>query len=103
MNKTINFPYPEIEYTDTHFYIVFKQSKEYLKLAVTDKKVGDKVGRKGGQKRWVEKLAESQKKIIDLIELNPKISKKEMSSKIGITTTAIDKNIERLKRQKNSC
>jgi len=28
-----NSPYPEIRYTDTHFYIVFKPSHEYLKMA----------------------------------------------------------------------
>ncbi len=62
-------------------------------------KVGEKVSRKGGQKRWVEKLAESQKKILELIKINPKISKKEMLNRIGINTTAIDKNIEKLKQK----
>ncbi|MCK4433731.1 MAG: hypothetical protein KAV48_07330 [Methanomicrobia archaeon] len=28
-----NAPFPEIEFTDTHFYITFKQSREYLKMA----------------------------------------------------------------------
>ena len=31
--KAENAPYPKIKYTDTHFYIVFRQSKEYLKMA----------------------------------------------------------------------
>jgi len=57
------------------------------------------VGRKENQTRWVEKLAESQKKILELIKINPKISKKEMSNRIGINTTAIDKNIEKLKQK----
>jgi len=51
------------------------------------------------EKRWVEGLAESQKKIIELIKINHKISKKEMSNRIGINTTAIDKNIEKLKQK----
>ena len=32
----------DYEYTDTHFYIVFKQSREYLKLAEIEEKVGEK-------------------------------------------------------------
>jgi ATP-dependent DNA helicase RecG len=31
--KSESAPYPIIEYTDTHFYIVFKQNREYLKMA----------------------------------------------------------------------
>jgi len=45
-------------------------------------------------------LVENQKKIIFFIEENPKISKKELSDKIGISTTAIDKNITALKKKK---
>ena len=47
----------------------------------------------------VERLVESQKKIVDLIKQNPDISKKEMSKSIGISTTAVDKNIEILKKK----
>ena len=45
-------------------------------------------------------LVESQRKIVELVKTNPKISKKEMSKSIGISTTAIDKHIHRL-RDKN--
>lgn len=48
----------------------------------------------------VDGLVESQRKIVELIKANPKISKKEMSESIGISTTAIDKHIKRL-RDKN--
>jgi ATP-dependent DNA helicase RecG len=47
----------------------------------------------------VERLAESQKRILKLIKENPYISKKELSETIGISTTAIDKNITRLKKE----
>jgi predicted HTH transcriptional regulator len=47
----------------------------------------------------VDGLVESQKMIIELIIKNPKISKKEMSGQIGISTTAIDKNIDTLKKK----
>jgi len=44
-------------------------------------------------------LVESQKKILVLIKKNPVISKKELSGRIGISVTAIDKNIRRLKKK----
>src|SRR5690606_8722432 len=45
----------------------------------------------------VDGLAESQRKIVELIRVNPRISKKEMAERIGISTTAIDKHIKRLR------
>ena len=41
----------------------------------------------------VERLVESQLKIIDFIKQNAHVSKKELSDRIGISTTAVDKNI----------
>ena len=52
-----------------------------------------------GGDRLVERLAESQKTILKLIKENPYISKKELSEAIGISTTAVDKNITRLKKE----
>ncbi|MBL7127537.1 MAG: putative DNA binding domain-containing protein [Ignavibacteria bacterium] len=52
---------------------------------------------KGLVKGLVEGLVENQKKIVWLIYENPKISKSEIHKQIGISTTAIDKNIEKLK------
>jgi ATP-dependent DNA helicase RecG len=37
-------------------------------------------------------------KIMDLISQNPEITKKQLSTQVGISTTAIDKNIEKLKK-----
>jgi len=60
-------------------------------------------GRKGYHEglvdRLVEGLVENQKKILRLMQENPRISKRELSQKIKISTTAIDKNIEMLKRK----
>jgi ATP-dependent DNA helicase RecG len=44
-------------------------------------------------------LVESQRKIVSLIQQNPRVSKKELSEKVGISTTAIDKNIQSLKKK----
>ncbi|MCK5320233.1 putative DNA binding domain-containing protein [Candidatus Parcubacteria bacterium] len=47
----------------------------------------------------VEGLVENQKKILGFVEKNPQISKKKLSKKIGISATAIDKNILTLKQK----
>ena len=44
-------------------------------------------------------MAENQIKILELVDENPYISKREMSEDIGISTTAIDKNISTLKKK----
>ena len=72
----------------------------------TRKKAEEKAG-EGSVKRLadgladglVERLAESQKRILELTKENPYISKNELSKKIGISTTAIDKNITKLKKE----
>src|SRR3972149_2031073 len=61
--KAENSPYPKVEYTDTHFYIIFKQSDEYLKLA--EEKVlttTQKIPRK-----YPEELTKNQLRILELL------------------------------------
>ena len=63
--------------------------------------MGEKVGGKVGE-RLVEKvgrkLSKNQVKILKLMLENKYISKKEISEKIGISTTAVDKNSDKLKQ-----
>ncbi|MEW6089187.1 MAG: HTH domain-containing protein [bacterium] len=49
--------------------------------------------------RLVVKLAESQRKILEFVRMEPYITIKELSQKIGISTTAVDKNIVLLKKK----
>ena len=44
-------------------------------------------------------LAENQKKIVKLILKKPSVTIKEMAEAIGISTTAIDKNLNKLKEK----
>jgi len=44
-------------------------------------------------------LVESQRAILKIVEKKPSISKKEMAAIIGISTTALDKNIAKLKKK----
>jgi len=60
----------------------------------TDREVEKEVEK---SKREVEKLTEHQKMILNLINNNPSVSKKEMSETIGIRPSSIDKNITTLK------
>ena len=83
--KEAGLPEPEFKFI-TFFTIVFKRPARI-------KKDLNKQG-------LVEGLVENQKKILTFIEENPKISKRELSEKIGISTTAIDKNITTLKKKK---
>ncbi len=53
---------------------------------------------KGLVKELVKELTESQVQILNMIEANNSITKKEMAERIGISTTAIDKHISKLKK-----
>ena len=59
--------------------------------------VGNKVGNKVIGKDEKADLTENRKKIISEIRNNPNITKEQLSMIIGISTTAIDKNLEYLK------
>lgn len=47
--------------------------------------------------RWVDKLSENRIKILKNIYSNPKISKRELETIVGLNGSAIDKNIDFLK------
>lgn len=79
---------PMFEFTN-FFTITFYRPKENI----------EELGKGGLVERLVERLVESQKEILKLISSNPKISKKQLSKSIGISTTAIDKNITQLKKK----
>lgn len=48
---------------------------------------------------WKSKLTETRVKMLRLIYKNPSISKKELSMQLGISSTAIDKNVHFLRQQ----
>jgi len=73
---------------NTFFRATFQRPPEYAL----------KNGKEGAEK-LAERLAENQKKIVMLITGNPNVSKKAMAESLGISTTAIDKNLARLKQK----
>jgi ATP-dependent DNA helicase RecG len=46
---------------------------------------------KSGQKKWSE--------VLELIKENPKITRSELSDKLGINPSAIQRHIQRLKKR----
>ena len=87
--------------SDNFLEISFPFEADYIESLKEDKKSVEKERLVDGLvERLVDGLAESQKEIVNLISKNPQISKKEMSECIGISTTAIDKNISTLKKKK---
>jgi len=83
-------PFPEIKFTDIHFYVLFKPNTEYSKM-INSKKTMEGLG---------EKLGENQIKIIELISNNKFVSIPELSTKIKISTTAIENNLAKLKQKR---
>lgn len=60
-------PYPKIEFTDTHFYITFKQSRKYLEMVGKEKAKEElAVALNERQRRFVEALKE--RKILTRID-----------------------------------
>jgi ATP-dependent DNA helicase RecG len=109
--KERNLPEPEFSEMTGGFLVSFFKPKRAGKAEERCGESSEKVQRKYGEKKkeklkgrlvekLVERLAESQKKILRLIKENPYISKRDLSKKIGISTTAIDKNIIQLKKKK---
>jgi ATP-dependent DNA helicase RecG len=48
--------------------------------------------------KWSDELTKNQIRILELIWKNPRITRKELSEKIGVNPSAIQKNLEKLKR-----
>jgi len=69
-----------------------KRFEEYLKGP--EKRLAEKL-----VERLVEGLAETQKKILMLVAQNPYVSKNAIAKTLGISTTAIDKNLSALKQK----
>ena len=54
--KKENAPYPEIDYTDIHFYVVFKQSKDYLKMISKEPEKKEEIVLNERQNKFIDAL-----------------------------------------------
>jgi len=83
-------PYPDIEFTENYFYITFKQSYEYLKLA----------GERPPKEEFLTTTQKTTQKILVLIKQNPHITRKELAQKIGnITEEGIKYHLTQMKKK----
>jgi len=87
--KKAGLPPPKFESTG-FFTVTFKRPP------LTE--VVSKGGQKGGQTKWSE-LTERQRTILQIIENNPKVSRKELSERLSINESAVQKHIENLKKK----
>jgi len=93
--KAENAPNPKIEFTDTHFYIVFRQSNEYLKMAAAEPiRITQKIPRK-----YPEDLTVTALNILKLLEHNNALTRSQLAEKLGVSPDTIKKNIEKLKQK----
>jgi len=65
--KKENAPFPKIEFNENYFYLTFRQSHEYLKLAGKEKRVEEEISL----------LNDRQKKALEFIKQNGRIRMKE--------------------------
>ena len=87
--KNEKAPFPEIRFSDTYFYIVFKPSKAYLERLV-DAKVTERV---------TERVTENQSIILKEISRNKFITTRELSSIVEISVRKIKENLAKLKQK----
>ncbi len=78
-----------INFTEPHFYVVFKQSREYLKLSKKERE-----DNKGITQKTVEKPEE---KILSLIIKNPQITQKKLITETGLSRCGVEWNLKKLK------
>ena len=81
-----NCPYPEVDYTDTHFYLNFNPSREYLKMSEAEK---PEVG-------WENELNERQKKAIDFVREKSKIANSDYRNLCNVGSDTAHKDLREL-------
>jgi len=87
-------PNPVFEYTGTSIVVTLRK-----RLADYAQVYAGASPHLGLVDRLVDGLVASQRKMILLMAEQPSVSKKQMANSLGISTTAIDKNIVQLKRK----
>ena len=88
--KEAGLPEPEIKEMDGGIEVtIFLHSN---KVIIS----GQDSGQAGGQ---VDSLTERQRAVFNIILSNPKISRKQLSEKLGINESAIQKHIDALKKK----
>ncbi len=94
--KKENAPFPHIEFNENYFYVTFKQSHEYLKLAKEESmEPTQKIPRK-----YPENITPNQTAILKLLEKVNNLTREQLAKRLDISPDTIKKNIEKLKKLK---
>ena len=91
---------PVFDYSLSGLMLTFHANPKHLAAAVGEdkarrglgKRVGEKVGEKVG-----EDLTENQKRILELLRLNPRMPARQLAEHVGISSRKIEQNIAKLK------
>jgi ATP-dependent DNA helicase RecG len=88
-----------VEFNENYFYVTFRQSEEYLKLAgKAEKEVTEKVTVKVIE-RIAEKVTENQKRILKEIRKDKYTTAQKLSLAVGISRRKVQENIKKLKEK----
>lgn len=90
MCKKENVPFPEIEITENYFYVTFKQSHEYIKMAQ------EQTPQKTPQKTPLY-LTRLEQKILDIVVKNPSVTQKEIAHQLKISSETVKEYVSKLK------
>jgi len=90
MCKKENSPFPDIEFNESYFYVVFKQKTDYLEVSKNNAtpQISPQIPTK------------LEQKILTLIKQNPNMSRTDIAKMLNLSEDTIKEYIERLK-QKN--
>ena len=90
-------PMPKVENFCGGVQVTIERTK-FVQMTNVGDNVGDNVGGDvGGQK--VAKLAERQRKMLDLIKENPRMSANEMSEVLSVTQRTIERDLAAMQKQ----
>jgi len=97
-------PPPVIRLEGHYLWVEFPFSRQYLATIPSSTTLNQKPSEGTDPSHELvdglaDGLAENQRKILSIVRSNPRVSKREMAKTLAISTTAIDKIIEVLKRK----
>ncbi|MDP3112299.1 MAG: winged helix-turn-helix transcriptional regulator [Thermodesulfovibrionales bacterium] len=79
--KAEKAPYPKVEFSENYFYVTFRQSHEYLKLAKE------------------ETTQKTTQKILSAIKEKPGITREKLAGLLGITPDGVKYHLNNLKKK----
>lgn len=99
--KAEGTPKPVVSYQGNDLWIEFPFAKSYLQTISNNENKNEKLDEKVDEKldeKVGEKLRKNRARIFGLLQSNPQITVTEISEQLRISRTAVDKNIQILKK-----